>query len=104
MSNVVKYGDTHQITFTVKDSDGDPVDLTGTTVRVLAVRDDDASKTVITLASAIGVAVNGTVTHQLTGTLPVGTYSVVVEVTEGGVITTSPSAGYVALQVTDGLG
>jgi hypothetical protein len=97
--STVKYGDTHAITFTVLDPDGAPVDLTGATVRVLAVSARGVGNDTIELASSISVAVEGTVVHQLTGTLPVGPYNVEVEVTQGSVVTTAPSAGYATLKV-----
>jgi hypothetical protein len=101
--NTVKFGDTHTVTFTVKDSAGVPVDLSGATIRVLAVLDGDADQTTIVLASALGGG-TGEVTHTLTGTLPVGTYSIEVEVTQGGTVISAPSAGYATLQVVAGLG
>jgi putative heme iron utilization protein len=103
MSNVVKQGDTHAVTFTVLDDDGAPVDLAGATVRVLAVLDSDPDQTLIVLDATLGAGA-GEVVHQLTGTLPVGTYTVVVEETRGAVVTTAPSQGYVTLRVTSGLG
>ena len=99
--STVKFGDTHVITFTVKDSDNAPHDLAGATVRVLArpVGGGDF----IVLTSALGAG-TGTVTHTLTGTLAVGSYSIEVEVTQSGAIITAPSAGYANLTVVPNLG
>ena len=102
MSNIVKSGDTHSITLTVNDSAGSPVDLTGSTIRLLARINDD-SAAMVELTSALGAG-TGEVTHTLTGTLPVGTYNVEVEATIGGVTTTAPTEGYATLVVTQDLG
>jgi hypothetical protein len=103
MSNTVKQGDTHSITLTVYESVGGvptPLDLTGSTVRLLAKL---GTETTVILTAALGVD-PGTVEHTLTGTLAAGTYSVEVEVTQGGAITTAPTEGYATLIVTPDLG
>lgn len=101
MSNKVKRGDTHAITFTVNDEAGAPIDLTGSTVRLLAKL--QGGSTLETLAASLG-GTTGTVVHNLDGDLAVGTYDVEVEVTLGGVITTAPTDGYATLIVTQDLG
>lgn len=103
MSNTVKRGDTHAITLTVKDSTGAPVDLTGATVRLLASVNSSGDPATV-LPTTISDAVNGVVTHTLTGSLLAGTYSIEVEYTIGGVITTAPTDGYATLVVKADLG
>lgn len=99
--STVKLGDTHTITFTLKDSAGAVVDLTGSTPRVIARALGGGAAVV--LVSALGVD-PGTVTHTLTGTLAAGTYHIEVEITaSGGAITTAPSAGYATLTVAPDL-
>lgn len=105
MSNIVKQGDTHSITFTVYETVGStptPRDLTDpvATVRVLAKKGTEAT---VVLAASVG-GDPGTVVHTLTGTLPAGTYQVEVEVTQGGAITTAPTTGYETLIVEPDLG
>jgi hypothetical protein len=103
MSNTVKSGDTHAITLTVFDDVGAPVDLTGSTVRLLAKL--AAGGTLEVLDATLDAApTTGMVHHTLTGTLVAGTYNVEVEVTLGGVITTAPTEGYATLIVTPDLG
>lgn len=99
--NTVKRGDTNLITLTVKDSAGVAVNLSGSTVRLLAVPISGGGATVLSASLGAGT---GTVEHLLTGTLAVGTYSLEVEVTQGGVVTTAPSEGYATLIVTPDLG
>lgn len=103
MSNTVKRGDTHAITLTVKDSAGLPVDLTGATVRLLASITNSPDPAEV-LPATITDAVNGVVTHTLTGALLAGTYQIEVEATIGGVITTAPTDGYATLIVKADLG
>lgn len=101
MSSTVKRGDTHTITLTVRDSENALVDLTGATVRLLALPTSGGE--VIVLPSALGAG-TGTVVHTLSGNLAAGTYSIEVEATIGGVITTAPTEGYATLTVTADLG
>lgn len=103
MSNVVKHGDTHQITFTVKDSTGAAKNLTGASVRILAslVGTTDPP---VELASSVPSPTSGQVLHTLTGTLAAGTYNVEVEATIAGVIATAPTEGYGQLIVRPDLG
>lgn len=97
----VKYGDTHDVIFTVKDVYRRPVDLTGATTRILA--QPVAGGSLQVLESSLGVK-KGTVVHSLTGTLPVGVYRIEVELTNAGVVTTAPSSGYGTLDVVADLG
>lgn len=92
----VKYRDTNTITLTVKDAAGVAVNLSGSTVRVLAQPVSGGEATVLTSSLGAGT---GTVVHQLTGTLAIGTYRLEVEVTLAGEITTAPSSGYATLRV-----
>lgn len=102
MSNKVKRGDTHSIFFTVYESTGAPKNLTGATVRLLA-KTETGTLQVLT-ATLDADPTTGKVHHNLTGTLLAGTYDVEVEVTLGGVVTTSPTDGYAQLIVTPDLG
>jgi hypothetical protein len=87
---VVKYRDTHETTWTTN------LDLSpATLVRLLAK--NIVTKTVIVLDT--NPDTNYSVTHKLTGTLPVGDYDVELEATYAGGIVTSPSNGYVRLRV-----
>jgi hypothetical protein len=97
-NKVVKYRDTSTITFTVKDAAKVPVNLSGSTVRLLAQPVGGGGETTV-LASSLGAG-TGAVEHTLTGTLDVDTYRVEVEVTAAdGAITTAPSDGYAVLEV-----
>lgn len=99
--STIKAGDTHTITFTIKDSAGAAVDLTGSTPRVVARPLSGGAA--VELTSALGVDA-GTVEHTLTGTLAAGTYHIEVEITaSGGAITTAPSDGYATLKVAPDL-
>lgn len=93
----VKQGDTHDITFTATDGNGDPVVLTGATVRLLARPQADA--TPIVLASTVSNPTAGEVTHTLTGTLEPVRYYVELEITKAGKISTAPTDGYETLRV-----
>ena len=97
----VKHGDTHAVTFTVRDARNRLVDLTGATVRLLA-RASDSGVTQV-LPASLGPT-KGTVVHQLSGTLPVDTYRIEVEITSDGVVTTAPSVGFAILDVMPDLG
>lgn len=99
----VKHGDTHEITFTIRDSNNNNrlVDLTGAAVRLLARQGKTGPTQVL---SASPGPTKGTVVHQLTGTLPVGTYWIEVEITSDGVVTTAPYDGYAFLDVIEDLG
>lgn len=91
----VKQGDTHPITLTVN------ADLTGCTVRVLCRR--RGADAPVVLSATVTNAVNGTIQHTLTGTLPPGPYDLEVEVTRGTEIATFPSSGYASLDVLSAL-
>lgn len=100
--STVKRGDTHELVFTIRNARKKPVDLTGSTVRILAQPWNGGAT--FELDSSLGEK-TGTVVHQLTGDLAVGTYRLEIEVTDGeGVITTMPSNGYEMLIVLDDLG
>lgn len=79
----VKEHDVYGITYAAN------MDLTGTTVRLLARQGRNGTPFV--LPSAITDAAGGIVTHTLTGTLAVGTYQVELEVTAAGEIVTFPT-------------
>lgn len=92
---VVKKGDRYPTWWHV------PMDLTGTTVRLLARRGHNPP---ILLASDVPVPVNGRVRHVLDGTLAVGLYAVELEITRGGEIITAPTDTYENLRVIADLG
>ena len=98
----VKRGDTHTITFTVTDAAGAPVDITDSTVRLLARR-RSVGASLIVLPATVTDATNGVVSHTLTGTLEASTYDVELEVTADGEMTTAPSDGYLQLIVIQDL-
>ncbi len=85
-----KSGDEHPIQWKAN------LDLTGATVRIVARPLVGAP---VVLASTITDAAEGLVTHQLDGTLPLGTYKVELEVTDGEEIITFPNNGYSSLTV-----
>lgn len=87
---IVKAGDTHQISWKAN------MDLTGATVRVIAKK---GTAPAIELDAAVTNPVEGLVTHQLTGTLPTGTYSVELEVNTAGEVITFPNGSYATLVV-----
>lgn len=91
---IVKQHDKHQVVWTAN------MDLTGTTVRLLAKR----GGTLTPLDAVIIDAPAGKVGHTLTGTLDPGTYQVELEVTQGASIVTFPNDSYSTLTVTPDLG
>jgi len=93
----VKRTDTHDTTWTV------PLNLTGATVRLVA--EHRPTGATVPLATVITDAVNGIVTHTLTGTLALGVYDCELEVTTaGGQEITFPNEGYETLCVARDLG
>lgn len=101
MSNTVKSGDTVAITLTVRDGANQPVNLTGcTNLRVIANLTTATTPGVDLLPVTPTDAPNGKVQHQLTGTLPPGTYNIEFEYTDtAGVKITAPTVGYGKLVV-----
>jgi len=91
----VKRGDTYPITFTAN------MDLTGASVRLLAKPTKGA---VIQLPADVQDPASGIVVHNLTGTLPVDTYRVELEVTISGTVITFPSNSFEELSVIPDLG
>lgn len=83
---IVKRNDTHEVSWKTN------MDLTGATVRLIAREGEIAT----ILPSTI---VGDTVTHKLTGTLPVGRYRIEVEATINGDIITFPNDRYARLDV-----
>ena len=86
----VKTGDRYPTYWTT------PIDLTGSTVRLLARR---GSNPAITLPSTIIEPALGQVQHILDGTLTVGTYAVELEIARGDQIITAPTDTYESLRV-----
>lgn len=87
---IVKQGDTHVVQWKAN------LDLTTATVRLVA---KPRTGEPVVLATTITDAAEGLVSHTLTGTLPIGTYKVELEVTDGGEIITFPNNGYSSLTV-----
>lgn len=100
--STVKRGDTHTITLTVT-SGGQPVDLTGATIRLLARRTGTSGEPTI-LDATVTDAAAGQLTHTLTGTLAVGPWDMETEVTRDEATTTYPTEGYARLDVQPDLG
>lgn len=96
----VKEGDTHPLVLEVTTAGGTDVDLTGASVRVL-IRPRGSSADGTVLAATVTNAAAGELTHNLTGTIAPGAYDLEVEITQGGVITTTPTDGYVTFIVVD---
>lgn len=92
MGNVltVKTGDRYPTYWTV------PMDLTGTTVRLIARRGSSAA---VTLPSTVTSPTGGVVQHILNGSLSVGSYAVELEITRGEEIITAPTDSYENLRV-----
>jgi hypothetical protein len=86
----VKTGDRYPTTWHV------PLNLTGSTVRLIARKDGFPA---VVLPTTIVDAANGVVEHILTGTLTVGNYRVEMEVTNGTTIVTAPTDTYENLKV-----
>ena len=86
----VKTGDRYPTYWTT------PIDLTGSTVRLIARRGANAA---ITLPSTIVEPTLGRVEHILDGTLTVGTYVVELEITRGEQVITAPTDTYEGLHV-----
>jgi hypothetical protein len=95
---IIKHRDTHALVLGVRDSDGDVVNLTGATTRLL-IRPRGQAVEGTVLPATVTDATAGQVTHILTGTLAVGAYDLEVEITQNGAITTTPTDGYVTLVV-----
>lgn len=88
----VKHGDTRWVRWQIPN-----VDLTDTTVRMLVKRNG----VVIELDAEPDetVTAHDVVKHKLTGTLPIGEYTLEFELTRSDEITTVPSDGYSKLRV-----
>lgn len=94
----VKHGDTHDITFTVRDEAlNTTVDLTGATAKLHAQL--NTGGTIHVLDADVTDPKQGQVTHTLDGTLPVGCYDVEIELERNGQITTTPTDGFETLTV-----
>lgn len=94
---IIKHRDTHNLVLNVG-SAGAPVDLTGAAVRIL-IRPRGQNVEGTSLSAAVSNALTGEITHSLSGTIPVGSYDLEVEITQGGRISTTPTDGYVTLIV-----
>ena len=86
----IKTGDRYPTYWTV------PMDLTGTSVRLVARR---GSAPAVTLPSTITNFTGGVVEHILDGTLTVGLYAVELEITRDDQIITAPTDTYENLRV-----
>lgn len=86
----IKTGDRYPTYWTV------PMDLTGTSVRLVARR---GSSPAVTLDSTITDFQGGVVEHVLDGTLTVGLYAVELEITRDEQIITAPTDTYENLRV-----
>lgn len=95
---IVKYRDTHALVLKVTNSSGAAVNLTGATTRLL-IKPRGQAVTGTVLTATVTNAATGEVTHNLTGAVAVGAYDLEIEVTQGGVITTTPTDGYVTFVV-----
>lgn len=94
---IVKEGDTHDISWTTN------VDLTGATVKLSFRKTTRRSGETLPAPTnenvIIADAVNGKVTHRLSGMLVCADYQVEVEITRGLEIVTAPNSGYEILRV-----
>lgn len=89
----VKYGDTHDVTFTIN------ADLTGATLAgFIRLRNDSGAWTSITVTLVSGGSIS-TVKHTLSGSLAVGEYDLVIKATQAGAVATTPTVGYHRLVV-----
>lgn len=88
---IVKAGDTHAVQWKAN------MNLTGATVRLVAK--PRKTSIPVVLESSVADPAEGVVSHTLTGTLPVDTYQVELEVTVGGEIITFPNNTYASLTV-----
>lgn len=95
-SVVVKRGDKHATRWVAVG-----VDLTGSTVRLLAKLENSPT---IELEAMISDPENGVVEHVLTGDLDPGVYRVELEITKGDTVMTAPSDSYASLTVLPDLG
>lgn len=89
-----KSGDQYPVTFTAN------MDLTGAIV-VLYARNGALTQT---LTSTVTDAANGVVTHDLDGTLDLGSWMVELHVTVNGEVITFPTNGFETLQIVPRLG
>lgn len=87
---IVKSGDTHPVQWRAN------MDLSGSTVRLVA---SPRRGVPIVLDCTVADAAEGLVTHVLTGTLPVGSYRVELEVSSGSEVVTFPNDSYASLEV-----
>jgi hypothetical protein len=94
---IVKEGDTHEISWITN------VDLTGTTVKLTFRKTTRRSGEALPAPTDENViitdALNGKVTHRLSGDLVCADYQVEVEITRGLEIVTAPNEGYEYLRV-----
>lgn len=94
---IVKEGDTHEISWATN------IDLTGSTVKLTfrrtTRRSGEALPTPTNENVVVTDAVNGKVTHRLTGELVSADYQVEVEITRGVEVVTAPNTGYEILRV-----
>lgn len=95
MSTTVKYGDTHAVTWRIN------ANLAGATVAGFArLKNDSGAWTSLTVSVTSSSSTASTVSHTLTGTLPVGVYDLVIKATAAGAVQSTPTAGYHRLTVT----
>jgi hypothetical protein len=99
----VKQGDTHTIWLTVRDeTTGLPVDLSGADVEVWVRK--RGSQPVELAVVPVFPYTQGVLAHQLTGTLPPGSYVLVVKLTKDGQQTTAPTNELECFEVTPTIG
>lgn len=91
---IVKAGDTHSVEWKAN------LDLTGAIVRLTARK---RAGDPIPLDCEVTDPGEGLVRHELTGTLPAGTYQIELEATMNGEIITFPNSGYAQLVVQEDL-
>lgn len=107
MSFYIKQNDTSpSLRSFLRDGDGDPIDLTGATVKFL-MRPIGGTTLKINDSAVIVTALSGLVQYEweVGDTDTVGSYQAEFEVTyTGGDVETFPNNGYIRVEVTDDLG
>ncbi len=94
----VKEDDTHEVFFLLTDQEtGSPIDLTDTTVTMIA--NSRAGVSVAMTVTVSGPPTDGRLVHRLTGLLDPGMYVAVIKMVKTGVLVTAPTEDMLRIKV-----
>lgn len=95
---IVKEDDTHEVFFLLTDQEtGSPIDLTDTTVTMIA--NSRAGVSVAMTVTVSGPPTDGRLVHRLTGLLDPGMYVAVIKMVKTGVQVTAPTEDMLLIKV-----